>query len=144
MSSVEYQEKVRWFKEARFGIYVHFGLYSVLGRGEWTMYSERINPAGYAKLANDFIPDPNCVKEWVETAQAAGANYMVLTTRHHEGFSLFDSKYSNFTAAKHGCKALAICSVSDSLVTGEEIDADARERTLNNMITVALDTAVQF
>ncbi len=47
-------------------------------------------------------------------------------------------------AAKHGCKALAICSVSDSLVTGEEIDADARERTLNNMITVALDTAVQF
>ncbi|MBE6369505.1 MAG: alpha-L-fucosidase [Lentisphaerae bacterium] len=102
MSSVEYQEKVRWFKEARFGIYVHFGLYSVLGRGEWTMYSERINPAGYAKLVNDFIPDPNCVKEWVETAQAAGANYMVLTTRHHEGFCLFASQVSDFTSVKLG------------------------------------------
>ncbi|MBE6377246.1 MAG: alpha-L-fucosidase [Lentisphaerae bacterium] len=99
-----YEEKMKWFNEARFGIYVHFGLYSLLGRGEWTMYSERIPAAEYAKLADQFNPDPGCAKEWVETAKAAGAKYMVLTTRHHEGFCLFDSKCSDYTSVKHGCK----------------------------------------
>ncbi|MBE6376420.1 MAG: alpha-L-fucosidase [Lentisphaerae bacterium] len=99
-----YEERMKWFNEARFGIYVHYGLYSLLGRGEWTMYSERIPAAEYAKLADQFNPAPGCVKEWVETAKAAGAKYMVLTTRHHEGFCLFDSKYSDFTSVKHGCK----------------------------------------
>ena len=74
MCDTEYQKRVSWFKEARFGIYVHFGLYSVLGRGEWTMYSERINPVEYAKVAEEFLPEPGCAKEWVETAKAAGAN----------------------------------------------------------------------
>ena len=104
MEDADYQNRVRWFKDARFGIYVHFGLYSLLGRGEWTMYSERINPEEYAKLANDFLPEPGCAEEWVATAKAAGANYMVLTTRHHEGFCLFDSKVSDFTSVKLGPK----------------------------------------
>ncbi len=104
MEDADYQNRVRWFKNARFGIYVHFGLYSLLGRGEWTMYSERINPEEYAKLANDFLPEPGCAEEWVATAKAAGANYMVLTTRHHEGFCLFDSKVSDFTSVKLGPK----------------------------------------
>ena len=99
-----YEERMKWFREARFGIYVHFGLYSILGRGEWTMYSERIPAAEYAQLADQFNPAPGCAKEWVETAKAAGAKYMVLTTRHHEGFCLFDSQYSDFTSVKHGCK----------------------------------------
>ena len=99
-----YEEKMKWFNEARFGIYIHFGLYSLLGRGEWTMYSERIPAAEYAKLADQFNPVPGCAKEWVETAKAAGAKYVVLTTRHHEGFCLFDSKCSDFTSVKHGCK----------------------------------------
>ena len=68
------------------------------------MYSERINPEEYAKLANDFLPEPGCAEEWVATAKAAGANYMVLTTRHHEGFCLFDSKVSDFTSVKLGPK----------------------------------------
>ena len=104
MEDADYQNRVRWFKNARFGIYVHFGLYSLLGRGEWTMYSERINPEEYAKLADDFLPEPGCAEEWVATAKAAGANYMVLTTRHHEGFCLFDSKVSDFTSVKLGPK----------------------------------------
>ena len=99
-----YEERMKWFNEARFGIYIHFGLYSLLGRGEWTMYSERIPAPEYAKLADSFLPAPGCAKEWAETARAAGAKYMVLTTRHHEGFCLFDSKYSDFTSAKLGCK----------------------------------------
>lgn len=97
-------EKMERFKQDRFGIYVHFGLYSILGRGEWTMYSERIPVAEYAKLADEFCPKEGCAKEWVETAVNAGAKYMVLTTRHHEGFCLFDSKFSDFTSMKHGCK----------------------------------------
>ncbi|MBR7121533.1 MAG: alpha-L-fucosidase [Lentisphaeria bacterium] len=99
-----YEERMKWFNEARFGIYIHFGLYSLTGRGEWTMYSERIPAPEYAKLADSFLPAPGCAAEWVETAKAAGAKYMVLTTRHHEGFCLFDSKYSDFTSAKLGCK----------------------------------------
>ncbi|MBQ7403702.1 MAG: alpha-L-fucosidase [Lentisphaeria bacterium] len=99
-----YEERMKWFREARFGIYVHFGLYSILGRGEWTMYSERIPAAEYAQFADQFNPAPGCAREWVETAKAAGAKYMVLTTRHHEGFCLFDSRYSDFTSVNHGCK----------------------------------------
>lgn len=97
-----YEERMKWFHEARFGLYVHFGLYSILGRGEWTMYSERIPAAEYAKLADQFQPVPGCAREWCEIAKKAGAKYMVLTTRHHEGFCLFDSKYSDFTSMKLG------------------------------------------
>ena len=97
-------ERFRWFDEARFGLYVHYGLYSLLERGEWTMYSERIPPAEYAELANRFRPVPTAAREWCEAARQAGAKYIVLTTRHHEGFSLFDSAYSDFTSAKLGCR----------------------------------------
>ena len=99
-----YEERLKWFHEARFGIYVHFGLYSLLERGEWTMYSERISPKDYDYLADMFNPLPGAAREWCRLAKRAGAKYIVLTTRHHEGFSLFDSKYSDFTSAKRGCK----------------------------------------
>lgn len=98
-----YAERMKWFHEARFGIYVHYGLYSLLGRGEWTMYSERIPAKEYAQLADAFNPHPGAPREWCELAVKAGAKYIVLTTRHHEGFCLFDSQYSDFTSAKHGC-----------------------------------------
>ena len=98
------EDRMKWFHEARFGIYVHYGLYSILGRGEWTMYSERIPAAEYAALSDQFRPEPGCAKEWVEAAVSAGAKYMVLTTHHHEGFCLFDSKYSDFTSVKRGPK----------------------------------------
>ena len=94
MEMLSKEERMKWFHEARFGIYIHYGLYSILGRGEWTMYSERIPAAEYAKLADQFMPAPGCADEWMETAKAAGAKYVVLTTRHHEGFCLFDSNYS--------------------------------------------------
>ncbi len=99
-----YEERMKWFHEARLGIYVHFGLYSLLERGEWTMYSERISPKDYDYLADHFNPRPGAAAEWCRIARQAGAKYIVLTTRHHEGFSLFDSKYSDFTSAQRGCK----------------------------------------
>ena len=98
----EYENRLKWFHEARFGLYIHFGLYSIPGRGEWTMYSERIPAPEYARLADQFRPEPGCAKEWISAAAAAGAKYVVLTTRHHDGYCLFDSQCSDFTSVKRG------------------------------------------
>lgn len=93
-------ERGAWFKEARFGMFIHWGLYSVLGRGEWVMYLEHIPVEEYSKLAEKFKPTKFNPDEWVSYAKEAGMRYMVLTSRHHDGFSLFDSKVSNYTAPK--------------------------------------------
>jgi alpha-L-fucosidase len=89
-----------WFKEARFGMFIHWGLYSILGRGEWVMYLEHIPVEEYSKLSEKFKPTKFNPDEWVSYAKEAGMRYMVLTSRHHDGFSLFDSKVSDYTAAK--------------------------------------------
>ena len=93
-------ERMRWFHEARFGIFIHWGLYSLLGRGEWVMLHERIPGEEYAKLAERFNPEKLDAQSWVDLASRSGAKYMVLTTRHHDGFCLFDSKVSEFTSVK--------------------------------------------
>ena len=93
-------KRLRWFHESRFGIYIHYGLYSLLERGEWSMYSERIPPKEYAVLAERFLPQPNCADQWADTIARAGAKYAVLTTRHHDGFCLFDSKFSKFSTTQ--------------------------------------------
>lgn len=101
---MSYKERLQWFHEARFGLFIHWGLYSLLGRGEWAMYQERIPKKEYARLAAEFNPrkyDPNA---WAETAARAGMKYAVLTTRHHDGFCLFDSAVSDFTAPKTAAK----------------------------------------
>lgn len=93
-----------WFDEARFGMFVHWGLYSILGRGEWVMYQEKIPPDEYAGLADTFKPDKLGVSSWVDLAKRAGAKYMVLTTRHHDGFSLYDSKVNPFNSVRTAAK----------------------------------------
>ncbi len=95
-----YEERMKWFHEARFGIFVHWGLYALLGRGEWVMNVEHIPADEYAKLAKKFNPSKFDADEWAALAKEAGAKYMVLTTRHHDGFCLFDSKVSDFTSVK--------------------------------------------
>ncbi|RLF19924.1 MAG: alpha-L-fucosidase [Thermoprotei archaeon] len=94
------EDRIKWFIEARFGMFIHWGLYSILGRAEWVMYLERIPKDEYAKLADKFKPDKFNADEWVEIAKNAGMKYMVFTSRHHDGFSLFDSAYSDFTSTK--------------------------------------------
>jgi len=93
-------ERMRWWIEARFGMFIHWGLYSMPGRGEWIMYQEHIPNEEYAKLAEQFRPRHFNARDWVSMAQDAGMRYMVLTTRHHDGFCLFDSQVSEFTAPK--------------------------------------------
>ena len=98
---MEQAEKMKWWNEARFGMFIHWGLYALPGRGEWVMHAERIPPAEYAKLAQKFRPPKSFkVDSWVKVARDAGMKYMVLTTRHHDGFCLFDSKVSDFTSVK--------------------------------------------
>jgi len=89
-----------WFNQARFGLFIHWGVYSIPARGEWVRYVERIPASEYERLAWKFNPKRYSPEEWVELAQEAGMRYMVLTTRHHDGYSLFDSQVSDFTAAK--------------------------------------------
>jgi len=81
-------------------MFIHWGLYALLGRGEWVMDEERIAPEQYARLADEFNPTRFDADEWAQLAEAAGMKYMVLTTRHHDGFCLFDSHVSDFTSVK--------------------------------------------
>jgi len=100
MTGPHVPDYVRWWVEARFGMFIHFGLYSLEGRGEWIMYYEHIPAEQYRKLADQFNPRHYNPREWVALAQDAGMKYMVMTTRHHDGFCLFDSAASDFTVPK--------------------------------------------
>ena len=94
--------KTAWWQEARFGMFIHWGVYAVPGRGEWLMYQEHMPFEEYAPLAAQFNPQKYDPAQWVALAKAAGMKYMVITTRHHDGYCLFDSKVSDFTSLKTG------------------------------------------
>ena len=94
--------RMQWWREAKFGMFIHYGLYSVLGRHEWAQVKENIPPEEYARLADGLCYRSGAAEEWVKLAKAAGMKYAVLTTRHHEGFSLWDSKVNPFNSVKLG------------------------------------------
>jgi len=94
--------RMRWWQEARFGMFIHWGLYSQLGRHEWVMNRERIPIKEYEKLADSWHPKERPAREWAKLAKQAGMKYMVLTTKHHEGFCLWDTKQTDYNAVKHG------------------------------------------
>ena len=85
-----------WFMHDRFGMFIHFGLYSVAGRHEWMKFEECTTDEVYDKYLDRFNPDLFDPKEWARQAKAAGMKYAVLTTKHHEGFCLFDSQYTDY------------------------------------------------
>ena len=95
-------ERMAWWREARFGMFIHYGLYSLLGRQEWVMAHENQPVEEYEKLADQFHPKPGAPREWAALARKAGMKYMVLTTRHHEGFSLWDSQVNPYNSVNHG------------------------------------------
>ena len=94
------ERRMKWWHEAKFGMFIHWGLYSILGRHEWVMEMEGIPAQEYEKLAKQFVPKPGFAREWARLAKQAGQKYMVLTTKHHEGFCLFDTKTTNYCAPK--------------------------------------------
>ena len=79
------------FKKLGFGMFVHFGLYSVLGKGEWYRFTTKMSEDDYNALADKFIVEKDWAKKLVQTAKGAGCRYITLTTRHHDGFSLYDT-----------------------------------------------------
>ncbi|OQB39789.1 MAG: Alpha-L-fucosidase [Candidatus Latescibacteria bacterium ADurb.Bin168] len=89
-------ENLRWFDESRFGMFIHFGLYALLGRGEWVMYHEHIPRSEYRKLMNVFNPEKFSADNWVGLAKEAGARYITVTAKHHDGFCLFDSSLTDY------------------------------------------------
>ncbi len=104
MSKARNAERLGWWQEARFGMFVHWGLYSQLGRHEWVMNRERIPVAEYEQLADTWEVKPRPAREWARLAKQAGMKYMVMTTKHHEGFCLWDSKLTDFNAVQRGPK----------------------------------------
>ena len=89
---------MQWWRDAKFGLFIHYGLYSVLGRGEWVMWNERMDTADYSPLRAEFRCGKFDAKQWVDIAKEAGCKYMVVTARHHDGFCLFDTKFGAYDA----------------------------------------------
>ena len=94
--SPENLEARAWFQEARFGLFVHWGVYSILGDGEWVMNNQNISVSEYEKLPSFFNPIDFDPKQWVAMVKDAGMKYITITSRHHDGFSMFDSKATNY------------------------------------------------
>jgi alpha-L-fucosidase len=94
--------RMQWWHEAKFGMFIHWGLYSVVGRHEWVMENEGIPVAEYKQLAKKFKPNPFPAREWAKLAKATGQKYMVMTTKHHEGFCHFETKHTNYCSPKQG------------------------------------------
>lgn len=99
MSALQ-NKRTEWFRQSAFGMFIHWGIYSIPGRGEWVMFHEKIPPEEYRMFAKQFNPKRCKIEEWVALAKFAGMRYIVLTAKHHDGFALFDSQVSNFTSTK--------------------------------------------
>lgn len=93
-------KRLEWFTNARFGMFIHWGLYALPARHEWVKSNERISDEAYQKYFDLFNPDQFDPKKWAKEAKSAGMKYAVLTTKHHEGFCLFDSKYTDYKSTK--------------------------------------------
>jgi alpha-L-fucosidase len=97
-ATAETEKRVAWWREAKFGMFIHWGLYAIPGKGEWVMWNNQINVSDYSKLADRFSAPEFSGKAWAKTAKEAGMKYMVMTTKHHDGFAMFDSKADPFNA----------------------------------------------
>ena len=85
-----------WFNDARFGLFIHWGPFSIPGSGEWVMNERKLNVHNYTNLKDFFNPIEFNAEQWVSMAKNAGMKYITLITRHHDGFSMWDTKYSDF------------------------------------------------
>lgn len=94
----------RWFPESRFGLFIHWGPYAAIGRGEQVLLRERLDQAEYEDAACRWNPDRCDPREWARVAKDAGMKYAVLTTRHHDGYCLWDSKLTDYTSAAQAPK----------------------------------------
>lgn len=99
----ERDKRTKWFMEDRFGMFIHWGLYCIPARGEWVMSDEQIKKVDYVKFFDEWNPVYYDAKAWAKAAKNAGMKYAVLTTKHHEGFCLFDSQYTDYKSTNTKC-----------------------------------------
>jgi len=92
----EKEQRLKWWSDDRFGMFIHWGLYAQAARHEWVKKRERMTDEEYQKYFEFFNPDLFNPSEWAKKAKAAGMKYAVITTKHHEGFAMFDSNYSEY------------------------------------------------
>ena len=92
----EYEQRMRWYTHARFGMFIHWGLYAIPALGEWVRSTERIPSGEYDRYAAEFNPRDCDIRQWMAAARDAGMKYVVMTAKHHDGFCLFDSAYTDF------------------------------------------------
>ncbi|MEG1925453.1 MAG: alpha-L-fucosidase [Ruthenibacterium sp.] len=97
------QKRTQWFCENRFGLFVHWGLYAIPGRGEWSMSHEKTPVKAYEQYFSQFNPSNYVPTEWAKAAKQAGMKYAVLTAKHHDGFCLFDSKLTEYKSTNAPC-----------------------------------------
>jgi alpha-L-fucosidase len=95
-------QRMAWWHTAKFGMFIHWGLYSLLGQHEWAMEVEGLPIPQYELMAKHFQPKANAAREWARLAKRAGQRYMVMTTKHHEGFCMFDTKLTDYCAPRQG------------------------------------------
>jgi len=95
-TTAQHDARMAWWREAKFGMFIHWGLYAIPARGEWVMNKEKIPVAEYEKLAQQFNPVKFNADEWVRIAKDAGMKYIVITSKHHDGFAMFGSKVSPY------------------------------------------------
>lgn len=100
------ENDMQWFRDAKFGMFIHWGLYSIIGKGEWVMFNQRMDVDEYAKLAKQFDAQKFNANTWASVAEAAGMKYMVMVSKHHDGFALWNSKAStnNFNSINSAAK----------------------------------------
>jgi alpha-L-fucosidase len=98
------QQRMQWWEDGRFGMFIHWGIYSQAARHEWVKHNEHLTNEQYQKYFDEFDPDHFNPSKWADEAKKAGMKYAVLTTKHHDGFCLFDSKYTNYKATNTAAK----------------------------------------
>ena len=109
-----HQQNLEQFLQARLGMFAHYGLYSLLGHGEWVLNRERIDLSKYRALADQFDASKFDADGLARLAKAMGARYPVFTTMHHDGFALYDSAVNPFNSVRHGCRRDLVREVVDA------------------------------
>ena len=104
----------QWFREAKFGLFLHYGLYSLEGRHEWLQYREKIPVAKYAKLKDRFTAEKFNADVVTDLAVAAGMRYVNITTRHHDSFCLFATNQSDFNSVNSPARRDLICELAEA------------------------------